>query len=118
MRILSYKGEGLQQIIAYKLSQNPTNYPSEVHYSNGQVMVALRGDDKIMVFKEKSEELEVDYSFKVGSYPRHFAVFGNLIFVACQKGNLVQKYIASSEKVILLSELQILTPSVVVTVQK
>ena len=28
VRILSYKGVGLQQIIAYKLSQNPTNYPS------------------------------------------------------------------------------------------
>ena len=66
IRILSYKGEGLQQIMAYKLSQNPTNYLSEVQYNNGQVMVALRGDDKIMVFKEKEEALEVDYSFKVG----------------------------------------------------
>ena len=53
VRVLSYKGEGLQQIMAYKLSQNPTNYLSEVQYSDGQVMVALRGDDKIMVFKEK-----------------------------------------------------------------
>lgn len=89
-----------------------------MHYSYGQVIVGLRGDDKIMVFKEKEEALEVNYSFKVGNFPRHFAVFGNFIFVACQKGNLVQKYFASPEKVELLSELQILTPSVVVTVQK
>lgn len=53
VRILSYKGEGLQQIMAYKVSQNPENALSEIQYFNGQVLVALRGDDKIMVFKEK-----------------------------------------------------------------
>lgn len=64
VRVLNYK-DGLHQIIAYKVSQNPINYPSEVHYFMGQVFLGLRGDDKIMIFDEKEEHLEVSCSFKV-----------------------------------------------------
>lgn len=91
-----------------------------MHYVSGKVFIALRGDDKIMVFNEKENSLEVSYSFKVGSYPRHFAVSeaNNLIIVACQKGNVVQKYYATLEKIVLLSEIGIVTPSVIVAIEK
>jgi hypothetical protein len=62
---MSYRENGLQQIIAYKVSQNPINYPSEVHYFMGQVFLGLRGDDKIMIFDEKGDHLDVNCSFKV-----------------------------------------------------
>lgn len=65
VRVISYKQGRLHQIIAYKVSQNPTNYPSEVHYFNGQVFLGLRGDDKIMIFDEKNDQLDVNCSFKV-----------------------------------------------------
>lgn len=61
--------------------------------------------------------MEVDYSFKVGCWPRHFAISGNFIYVAAQKSNLVQKYLATSEKVVLVSEVPVVTPSIVVVVK-
>jgi 6-phosphogluconolactonase len=95
VRVLSYKN-GLQQIVAYKVSQNINNFPSEIQYFPNTVYVALRGDDKIMVFDEKEGNLTMNYSFKVGWFPRHFALAQNYLYVACQKGNLVQKYQISS----------------------
>jgi 6-phosphogluconolactonase len=76
VRVLSYSQNGLNQIIAYKISQNPTNYPAEVHYFRNQVFLALRGDDKIMIFDEKEDKLEVNCSFKVKEFPRHFSISG------------------------------------------
>lgn len=49
-----------------------------------------------MIFSEKGENLEMNFSFKVANFPRHFAVTKeNMIFVACQKGNVIQKYLVS-----------------------
>jgi hypothetical protein len=49
-----------------------------------------------MIFNEKEESLEMKFSFKVANFPRHFAVTSeNMIFVACQKANLIQKYLVS-----------------------
>jgi 6-phosphogluconolactonase (cycloisomerase 2 family) len=50
VRVLSYKEDKLQQVAAYQLSSNANNYLSDIHYISGQVYVALRGDDKIMIF--------------------------------------------------------------------
>lgn len=49
----------------YKLSTNAGNLPSEIKYSQEQVYVALRGDDKILIFNVKGEGLEEQRSFKV-----------------------------------------------------
>jgi Lactonase, 7-bladed beta-propeller len=61
-------------LIAYKVSPNAENLLSEIRYFGEKVYIALRGDNKIMVFKEKEETLEIDFSFKVGKWPRHFAI--------------------------------------------
>jgi 6-phosphogluconolactonase (cycloisomerase 2 family) len=50
VRALSYKEDKLQQVAAYQISSNPDNFLSDIHYLSGQVYVALRGDDKIMIF--------------------------------------------------------------------
>jgi 6-phosphogluconolactonase (cycloisomerase 2 family) len=61
----------------------------------------------------------MNFSFKVANFPRHFAVTPeNMIFVACQKANLIQKYLVSQEKILLLSEVQIKTPSVILILDK
>lgn len=112
--MLSYKDDALHQIIAYQVSANPINYPSEVHYFGGQVFLALRGDDKIMIFDEKEDKLDVNCSFKVKEYPRHFAITNESnLFVACQKGNAVQRFLVSPQRIVLLGEAEILTPSVI-----
>lgn len=93
VRVLSYKGPGLEQMVAYKLSTNENNFLSEIRYLNNQVFVALRGDDKMIVFDEKEDKLETNCSFKVAAFPRHFSLTEDgYLFVAGQKANLVQKY--------------------------
>ena len=88
MRVLSYKSGSLEQLIAYKVSNNPENFLSEVRYLKGSVYVGLRGDDKVMVFKEKGEALEMHCSFKVGNFPRHLNVSEEgFVYVSCQKGD-------------------------------
>lgn len=115
VRVLSYQDGSLKQRSAYKVSTNELNFLSEVKYISGQVYLGLRGDDKVMVFHAKEDRLELNFSFRVGSWPRHFAATAEgTLFVACQKQNLVQKYQVSSEKILLLSEMEITTPSAVV----
>jgi 6-phosphogluconolactonase len=115
VRVLSYKEEGLGLTVAYKISQNVDNFPGEVFYLNSQVYVALRGDDKMMLFHEKEDKLELNCSFKVEAFPRFFVVTpGGTMYVACQKGNVVEKYHIAAEKITLLSQLAINTPSCVV----
>ena len=85
----------------------------------GQVFVGCRGDNKIIMFNEQSDgKLEMGSSFKVGDFPRHFSVIereGFFIFVACQKGNIVERYHVS-EKVVLLNQLTIKNPTCVIPV--
>jgi len=51
----------------------------------------------------------------VGAWPRYFTLTEEgLLYVACQKGNLVEKYQISEAKITLLSQLAITTPSCVV----
>lgn len=55
--------------------------------------MAFRGDDKIMILDEKEEKLVQNCAFKVGEWPRFFAITpSGFLYVACQKGNKVQKY--------------------------
>ena len=59
-----------------------------------------------MLFDEKEGKLQQKFSFKVGSFPRQFAVTtSGFLFVACQKANLVEKYQITPEKIFLISQL-------------
>ena len=65
-----------------------------------------------MIFDEK---LEQNCSFKVGDWPRYFKMTPEgYMYVTCQYGNTVQKFKITEEKITLLSELAITTPSCVV----
>lgn len=100
------------------MSQNELNFPSEVRYLNNRVYLALRGDDKVMIFDEQEEgKLQQFCSFKVGEFPRNFAVTaGGYLYVACQRGNLVEKYKIEDTKIVLHSQLSLTTPSCVIVV--
>ena len=50
IRVLSYEKNELEMIRAYKISENPSNFPSEIAYKNSMVYLASRGDDCISVF--------------------------------------------------------------------
>ena len=53
-------------------------------------------------------------SFKVGDFPRHFSVVEGLyIFVACQKGHIVERY-QVGDKILLLNQLTIKNPTCVI----
>ena len=57
-------------------------------------------------------------SFKVGNFPRHLVVTQDgYVYVSCQKGNVVQKYILDGDKILMLSELSVNTPTVVVPLE-
>lgn len=45
LRVLTYRRGGLEQLAVVTMSSNPSNFPSDVRYLNGQVLVALRGDN-------------------------------------------------------------------------
>ena len=116
--MLSYKSGSLEQLIAYKVSNNPENFLSEVRYLKGSVYVGLRGDDKVMVFKEKGEALEMHCSFKVGNFPRHLNVSEEgFVYVSCQKGDVVQKFLFEADKILMLSETAVPTPTVTVLIE-
>ena len=110
--MLSYKGSGLESIVAYKLSQNEGNFLAEVKYLSQKVYVAFRGDDKIMILDEMEDKLQQNCAFKVGEWPRYFAITPNgYLYVACQRANKVQKYHLTEDKIILESELTLNTPA-------
>ena len=68
-----------------------------------------------MIFDEKEDKLEQNCSFKVGDWPRYFKMTPEgYMYVTCQYGNVVQKFKITEEKITLLSELSITTPSCVV----
>ena len=50
IRILSYQKGKLELLSAYRVSNNPTNYPSEVLYRSGTVYMANRGDNYLIIF--------------------------------------------------------------------
>lgn len=115
VRVLNYKDNALGLSVAYKISQNVDNFPGEVQYLSNKVYLTLRGDNKAMIFNEKDDKLEQECSFKVGDFPRHHKMTPEgFFYVACQKGNTVDKYLIAPEKVTLLSQLAITTPSCVV----
>lgn len=118
IRVLSYQNNKLEQIIAYKVSQTQLNYPSHVCYLNNRIYLGLRGENKVMIFDEKEEgKLQQFCTFKVGEWPRHLSVTpSGYLYVACQKGNLVEKYKISEEKIVLHSQLSMTTPSCVIVV--
>ena len=68
-----------------------------------------------MIFDVKEDKLDQNCSFKVESWPRYFtATEDGYIYVACQRANLVEKYYVTPEKITLLSQLAMMTPSCVV----
>lgn len=73
----------------------------------------------MMIFDVVGKELVQKCSFKVADWPRHFALTpeGNLL-VACQKGNVIQRYMLKDDKIYMLSEMSIDSPSVVVPYAK
>lgn len=97
------------------MSPNENNYPSEVQWHNDRVFLALRGDNKVMIFNETGEgKLEQFCAFQVSDWPRHLAMADSgFLYVAAQKGNLVEKYQVTPEKIILHSQLAVTTPSCV-----
>ena len=104
VRILSYKNDSLNLVVAYKVSQNVNNFPAEVQYLNNRVYVSLRGDNKALIFDEKDGKLQQNCSFKVGDWPRYFKMTPEgYMYVTCQYGNLVQKFKIAEDKITLLS---------------
>ena len=86
MRMLSYEKGYLELIAAYRISSNPENFPSEVSYWQNEVYIALRGDDKIIVFTQDKEKMTQKLAFKVGKWPRHFTITDyGVMYIACQK---------------------------------
>lgn len=88
IRILSYENNKLELLSAYRISNSPTNYPSEVVYQNKMVFMANRGDNHLIIFDVPTAEggtLKERFRFKVGEWPRHFNISkAGTIYVACQ----------------------------------
>jgi 6-phosphogluconolactonase (cycloisomerase 2 family) len=65
-----------------------------VAYWKGEVYIALRGDDKIIAFKDLKDRLEQKIAWKVGKWPRHFSIteYG-VMHVTCQNENKVFRYL-------------------------
>jgi hypothetical protein len=74
LRVLTYRRGGLEQLAVVTLSSNPNNFPSDVRYLNGQVLVALRGDNEIVAYATKEEFLRETARWKVGNWPRQLAI--------------------------------------------
>lgn len=115
IRVLSYASGKLEQLSAYRISNNPTNYPSEVHYYNNSVYMANRGDNYLIIFDiPELGVLKERFRFKVGEWPRHFNISAaGTIYVACQYENQVQRYRFEGGKIYQLSSLKISSPSCV-----
>lgn len=50
IRVLSYESGKLDLLSAYKVSSNPTNYPSQVKFYMNTVWMANRGDNYLIIF--------------------------------------------------------------------
>lgn len=69
----------------------------------------------MMIFNAKEDKLEQNCSFKVGNWPRFFAITPTgYLYVACQKGNVVEKYYVTPEKILMQAEISLTTPSCIV----
>jgi 6-phosphogluconolactonase (cycloisomerase 2 family) len=56
--------------------------------------VATRGDNMMIIFEEDGTKLKQKLAFKVGDWPRHFAITDyGVIYVAAQKENKVYRYL-------------------------
>ena len=102
------------------MSQNFSNYPSEIRFRQNQLYLACRGDDYLIVFDFSSRQegsgvvlqLREKFRFKVGEWPRHFNVSqGGIVYVACQYRNVVQRFRISEDKIFELGSLKISCPS-------
>jgi 6-phosphogluconolactonase (cycloisomerase 2 family) len=81
------------------------------------VYIALRGDDKIMVFTDEKEKLTQKLAFRVGKWPRHFTITDyGLMYIACQKEDRVYRYLFKEDKIMQIGELTIQNPTVVAIV--
>ncbi len=111
--MLNYEKNVLELVVAYRISSNPQNFPSEISYWRNQVYVALRGDDMIMVFSDQNDKLVQKIAFKVGKFPRHFVIteYG-VMYVSCQNENKVYRYLFKDEKILQIGELNIDRPTV------
>lgn len=76
--------------------------------------IALRGDDKIIVFSDEKDKLIQKIAFKVGKWPRHFVIteYG-VMYISCQKENKVYRYLFKEDKILQIGELDIHGPTVV-----
>ena len=66
-----------------------------------------------MIFNDLGEgKLEQFCAFAVADWPRHLTMADTgFLYVAAQKGNVVEKYQITQEKIILHSQLTVTTPS-------
>lgn len=97
------------------MSQNPSNYPSELKYFKGNIFMANRGDNYMIIFDIVEEtKLGEKFRFKVGEWPRHFNISeSGTIYIACQFENVVQRYKWENDKIFQLGSLKVSCPSCV-----
>jgi 6-phosphogluconolactonase (cycloisomerase 2 family) len=63
--------------------------------------VTTRGDNMMTIFEDKGDNLQQKLAFKVGNWPRHFAITDyGVIYVAAQKENKVYRYLMKEEKIL------------------
>lgn len=109
----------MELMVAYRVSNNPENFPSEVSYWHGEVYIALRGDDKIIVFGDEKDKLSQKLAFKVGKWPRHFTITDyGVMYIACQKEDRVYRYLFKDDKILQIGEMTIANPTVVAIVHQ
>ncbi len=86
----SRSGKLLQNISVLDGTSRGDAYISHVSLGAGGLLVGVRGADRVVLLNITTEEgggakLQLNQSAPVGPWPRHFAVFGNLLLVARQK---------------------------------
>lgn len=75
-------------------------------YWRNEVYIALRGDDKIIVFEDEKDKLSQKIAFKVGKWPRHFVITDyGVMYISCQLENKVYRYLFKDDKILQIGEL-------------
>lgn len=67
-----------------------------------------------MVFSDDKDKLTQKLAFKVGNWPRHFAITDyGVMYIACQREDKVYRYLFKEDKILQIGELSIPGPTVV-----
>lgn len=70
-----------------------------------------------MVFTDEKDKLTQKLAFRVGKWPRHFAITDyGVMYIACQKEDKVYRYLFKEDKILQIGELIISNPTVVAIV--